>query len=504
MKKSFIILSAICLLLNNSTFTSAQRIDNTTLYNELQSTNLINNTSLINSNIYNSTNFNTNSKNNDPLWPEDKPNVYSEAAIVMEASTGAILYSKNIHQTYYPASITKILTTILAIENASLSETVTFSREAIFDVELTSSRIGIDVGEKLTMEQSLYSIMLASANEVSYAIAEHISGSLESFTNLMNSRAKELGALNSNFVNPNGLPDPNHYTTAYDMALISRAAIRNDVFREITGTRTYSIPPTNIQKETRYLANHHKFIKKDKIYEGAIGGKTGYTKVAKYTLVTFAERNGMSLISVIMKCDSIEHEYSDTAKLLDFGFNNYTLYNITDMVDPNAKESTLFTKYSPLFNRSTSRLQLSENGNIVLPNTASFQSAIKEVKLQPNAEIKDGKNVIGNISYTYDGVVVGYADIIYNNIPSNSILKTSYTPTPTPLPKNQLNDLEGNVVEKESTIKPIIIGVIVGVIVLIIGLYIVFIELPFHRRKKNYLQKRARRRGSDQNYFMDI
>jgi D-alanyl-D-alanine carboxypeptidase len=494
MKKSFIILSAICLLLSKSTLTSAELIVNTTLYNEVNSTNFIKSTTspdTENTNI-----------SSEPLWPEDKPNVYSEAAIVMEASTGAILYSKNIHQTYYPASITKILTALLAIENSSLRETVTFSREAIFDVELDSSRIGIDVGEKLTMEQSIYSIMLASANEVSYAIAEHIGGDLGSFSELMNAKAKELGALNSHFVNPHGLPDPNHYTTAYDMALISRAAIRNPVFREITRTRTYAIPPTNIQEETRYFANHHKFIKGDKKYEGSIGGKTGYTSIAKYTLVTFAERNGMTLVSVIMKCDSIEHEYSDTAKLLDYGFNNFTLNNITDMVDPNAKESTLFTKYSPLFNRSTSHIQLSEDGNIVLPNTATFQDAIKEINLEPITEIKVGKNIIGNVTYTYDGVIVGYADIVFNNIPPTSMLKSSYTPTP--LSTEQTDGLKDNEEEKDSTIKPVIIGIIVGVLVLIIGLYIVFIELPFHRRRKNYQQKRARRRGSDQNYFMDI
>ena len=216
MKKLLTILFAACLLLNNPVVVKAQVIAN-------------------------SANIGSTSESSTSLWPEDAPPVTSEAAIVMEASTGAILYSKNIHEEFYPASITKILTTLLAIENSSLSEIVTFSKKAVFDVDLDSSRIGIDVGEELTMEQSLYGIMLASANEVSYAVAEHISGDVDSFADLMNARAKELGCTNTNFVNPNGLPDPNHYTSAYDMALISRAAINNDIFREITGTRTYKI-----------------------------------------------------------------------------------------------------------------------------------------------------------------------------------------------------------------------------------------------------------------------
>ena len=134
-------------------------------------------------------------------WPQG-PKVYAEAAIVMEASTGLILYEKNIHETYYPASITKILSALIAIENSSMGEIVTFSRDAIFKVDLDSSRIGIDVGEQLTMQQCLYSILLESANEVTYATAEHIGGSIEGFAQMMNERAKSVGALNSNFVNP--------------------------------------------------------------------------------------------------------------------------------------------------------------------------------------------------------------------------------------------------------------------------------------------------------------
>ena len=467
MKKLLTILFIACLLLNNSEVVNAQIIAN-------------------------SANIGSSNESSTSLWPEDAPTVTSEAAIVMEASTGAILYSKNIHHEFYPASITKILTTLLAIENSSLSETVTFSKKAIFDVDLDSSRIGIDVGEELTMEQCLYGIMLASANEVAYAVAEHISGDVDSFADLMNARAKELGCTNTNFVNPNGLPDPNHYTSAYDMALISRAAINNDIFRKITGTRTYIIPQTNIQEETRYLANHHKFIVNNSPFDGCIGGKTGYTTKAKYTLVTFAERNGMTLISVIMHCDSIQNEYPDTATLLNYGFANYSLYNIADIEEPKSSDSSpLFTKYSSLFSASNSRLQVNSKDNIVLPNDATYADAEKEVTLNPISSIVEGSNVIGSVTYTYDGGYVGSADIIYNNIATPSLLKGSFVPIPPANAEAQTYDNTSDQSDSASNNKkPIIIGVVVGILVLVFGLYIIFEELPLRRRRSNYHKNR--------------
>lgn len=443
---------------------------------------------------------NENTKSTDEsMWPKDKPQVYSKAAIVMEASTGAILYSKNIHETYYPASITKILTSLIAIEQSSLSEIVTFSKEAIFNVDLDSSRIGIDVGEQLTMEQSLYGILLASANEVSYGIAEHVAGDVDSFAKLMNEKAAQLGATDSHFVNPHGLPDPNHYTSAYDMALISREAINNDTFRKISSTSTYTIPPTNIQKEARPLTNHHKFIKGTIPFEGALGGKTGYTSEANYTLVTYAERNGMTLISVIMNCDSIEHEYEDTAKILNFGFDNFSLYNISNMENPYSVEpSPLFTKYNSLFSTDNSAIQVSKDGHIVLPNSASFSDAKKEIKYTPLKKLVEGENTIGSISYTYDGKLVGSSNIIFENIAHPSLEESTLLP----LKISFSNDSEdSNNATKPSKIKPIIIGIIITIILIIIALYFIFVELPYRRRRKNYRRKIYSRKSSGDFYL---
>jgi serine-type D-Ala-D-Ala carboxypeptidase (penicillin-binding protein 5/6) len=491
MKKFLVMLSAICLLFNNTAVSNAQII-NHSIVTDRNTTD-------------NKENTEDKTKNNENLWPQNSPNVHSEAAIVMEASTGAILYSKNIHQTYYPASITKVLTALLAIENSSLGETLTFSKKAIFDVDLDSSRIGIDVGEQLTMEQSLYGIMLESANEVSYGIAEHVAGDVESFSKLMNEKAKELGCTDSNFVNPHGLPDPNHYTSAYDMALISRAAINNDTFRKITGTRIYTIPPTNIQEETRYLANHHKFVKGNIKFDGIIGGKTGYTSKALYTLVTFAERDGMTLISVIMHCDSIPNEYSDTASILNYAFDNFSIYNISDIVGNKSEDtSSLFTKYCPLFNRNTSKLQICPKGNIVLPNDANYNDAKKEIELTPINEIKDGENVIGSIKYTYGGTYVGSADIIYDNVTSPTLLKGAYIPAPTKTPEvDNLNS--ANLFSSDSkSLKPIIIGIMIGTVVIGTIIYIILIEIPLRKKRNAYRQKRDRRKRTSDKIKIDF
>lgn len=234
-------------------------------------------------------------------WPQG-PAVWAESAVVMDLDSGAILYEKNMGATKYPASITKILTTLVAIENSRLDERVTFSENAIFGIERDSSHIGIRVGEILSMEECLYGMMLESANEVCLAVAEHISGSVDAFVELMNQKAAELGCTNTHFTNPNGLPDENHYTTAHDMALIAQAAYANPTFRKVCQTNTYCIPTTNVCGELRWLSNHHKMLpERDYFYEGCTGGKTGFTQAALNTLVTYAERDGRKLVCVSLR-----------------------------------------------------------------------------------------------------------------------------------------------------------------------------------------------------------
>lgn len=259
-------------------------------------------------------------------WPAG-PAVWAESAVVMDLDSGVFLYSKNMDAVKYPASITKIMTTLLAIENAAPYERVTFSENAIFGIERDSSHIGIRVGEILSMEECWYGMMLESANEVCLAVAEHISGSVEGFVELMNQKAAELGCTNTHFTNPNGLPDENHYTTAHDMALIAQAAYKNKTFRNVCQTQYYCIPKTNVCGEERWLSNHHKMLpERAYAYEGCTGGKTGFTQAALNTLVTYAERDGRRLVCVSLRTNGAQI-YTDTASLLNYGFQNFQ--NIT-------------------------------------------------------------------------------------------------------------------------------------------------------------------------------
>ena len=440
----------------------------------------------------------------DATWP-DGPSVFADSAIVMEASTGLIIYEKNIDQAHYPASITKIMTAILVLENCNLSDVVTFSHNAIYDVDLDSSRIGINVGEQLTVQQCLYAMLLESANEVTYALAEQVAGSIPAFADMMNARAKEIGCKNTHFVNPHGLHDDDHYTSAYDMALITKEAMKNATFRKIFNTRTYQIPPTNIQTETRYLRNHHRFVlKQDYLYDGCIGGKTGYTTVAKFTLVSVAKRGDLELICIIMHDDSNDHQYKDTQKLLDFGFDNFSIYKIADLENNEAlKESPLFTKYNPMLSGTNSPIITDKDGYLILPNTASFKDAKKEVTfLSSNAKKAstydaDGRKIIGNISYTYDNKFVGGADILYSNKSSLVLIKNkaekkdpTAAPVPTPTTKSG------------GDLRPIIIGGIVALFVIAISLYYLLIERPRMKRRNAYYKKRAsRKRHKDDDFF---
>lgn len=438
-------------------------------------------------------------------WP-DGPNVYAESAIVMEASTGLILYEKNINEVHYPASITKIMSALLAIENSKLSDIVTFSKNAVYDVDLDSSRIGIDVGEQLTVQQCLYAILLESANEVTYALAEHVAGSSDAFAKMMTERAKKLGCLNTNFVNPHGLHDDNHYTTAYDMALITQEAMKNATFRKIFSTRTYQIPPTNIQSETRYLRNHHKFVLgQDYLYDDCIGGKTGYTTVSKYTLVSVAKRGDLELICVIMKDDSNEHQYTDTQKLFDFAFDNFSIYSIADLESTQAlSESPMFTRYNSLLSEAGSPISTDKDGYLVLPNSASFEDAQKEVTFSSSdtdaaAQTEAGNSVIGKISYTYDGKYVGGANILYDNVQSLALINNeSESKNPTGIPE------ASSVKKSGGSLRPIILGGIVGLILLMIGLYYFFIERPRLKRKNAYYKKRARRKLNHDDDYLDL
>ncbi len=254
------------------------------------------------------------------------PDIVSDSAIVMDAYTGQILYAKDAFSTRYPASITKIMTGLIALENGDLNSTVTFSEDAIWGIERDSTHIALDVGEQLTLEQALYATLVVSANEAAWGVAEHIAGSLSSFCDMMNAKAAELGCTNTHFVNANGLHSDDHYTCAYDIALIAREAIKNAKFVEITSTTYYEIPPTNLQPETRYLYQDNKLIKEnsDYYYPYCIGGKTGYTDQAGGTLVSWAKKGDRTLICVTLHASPARNTYTDSIALFDYCFDNFS------------------------------------------------------------------------------------------------------------------------------------------------------------------------------------
>lgn len=336
-------------------------------------------------------------------WPEG-PQIEGESAIVMEASTGTVLYEKNSHEHCYPASITKIMTALLAVENSGLEEKVTFSQDAVYKTE--GSGISRDIDEVMTMRECLYGMMLESANECAYAIAEHTGKGYDNFISMMNSKARELGCKDTHFNNPHGLPDEDHWTCANDMALISREALQNNIFRMVVNTRRYTIPPTNKHSEETYLSNHHMMRNNWKgeeryLYDYCIGGKTGYTSVAGSTLVTFAEKDGMTLICVVMKEKSPGH-YTDTRTLLDYCFENYQLWNVAE----NEKQYTEDNSELKMFENEDAFIGLSKEGCIVLPVAAAFGDAVPKI-----IETHDDDHVIGRIEYTYADRNVGGTDI---------------------------------------------------------------------------------------------
>lgn len=237
------------------------------------------------------------------------------SAIVMEESTGRVLYASNEKAALPMASTTKIMTALLALENCELDEIVTAGDNA-FGVPGTS--IYLEKGETLTMEQMLYGLMLSSGNDAAVAIAEHVGGSVADFCAMMNARAEEIGCQSTHFVTPHGLPASNHYTTAYDLALISREAMKNDVFRRIVSTQRSTIPWES-RGYDRILNNKNRLLAN---YEGAIGIKTGYTKAAGRCLSFAAERDGMTLIGTVLNCPDW---FDVSASLLDSVFSRYEM-----------------------------------------------------------------------------------------------------------------------------------------------------------------------------------
>ena len=335
------------------------------------------------------------------------PDIFGEAAILMDGNTGEVLYSKNENKRLYPASITKLATALIAIENRKPTDIITMSKESVFSIEPGSSHIGLDVGEQINLDQGLHALLLASANEAANGIAELCDGSIEDFARHMTRRAKELGAKNTNFTNPHGLHDPNHYTTAYDMALITREAVRQPYFQHIMEETTYQIPPTNKTSEIRYLSQQHRLmneLRDSRMYRNdVIAGKTGFTNEAGNTLVTVAKRGDVELICVVLKSNGA-NLYSDTNILLDYGFDNFKCISLHQKSNIIGVVPMYTIKSGQLIHMADCNIAVEDDITILTSSDLKQRKIDTIISLPPriekNASLGD---VVGTIVYKYEG-----------------------------------------------------------------------------------------------------
>ncbi|EOS29028.1 hypothetical protein C807_03550 [Lachnospiraceae bacterium 28-4] len=418
-------------------------------------------------------------------WPAG-PAVGAQSAIVVEANTGVILYSKNIHEKLYPASTTKILTALIAAENSTLDEMVTFSYDAVFSIEKGSSNMGIDAKESLPMEECLYGILLVSANEVSNAVAEHIGGSMEEFARLMNQRALELGCVDSHFTNANGLHDDDHYTSAYDLSVIARKFFQNELLTKISGTPTHHFEATETQPDDFILSTHNKLVTHEYSYEGLIGGKTGYTNTARQTLVTCAERNGMKLICVVMKEES-PNQFTDTIDLLNYGFNNFEIVNVSEHETKfNIDNADFFQSNNDIFGSSKPILSLNKDSYLILPKTAVFKDTISSISYDTEDE-----NQIALIDYTYNGVYVGNASV---DISTEAISSYDFDSSMDDKSQEEEDKIDENIIFVN--IKKLLLFVLIGagILILLFIMKSLVQNYSFSRRNRRKLFERRRRK----------
>lgn len=260
--------------------------------------------------------------NTHALSEEDISSFY---AVLMDAKTGQVLYDKNMSQRAYPASTTKIMTGLLVTENCSMNDYVTVSESALDIDEWNSSNIALSTGEKLPVDSAMYALFLPSANDAANVLSEHVAGTQQDFAQMMTQRAHAMGAFNTQFQNAHGLHDDNHYTTAYDMAVITRCAIQNQTFLKYFGTPAYTIPGTNHQPIERPFTNYqYMLVKETRFFDpSVIGGKVGYTTEAQHTMSTVAEKYGRTLICVVMKSPNRYDKFYDTEKLFQYGFEEF-------------------------------------------------------------------------------------------------------------------------------------------------------------------------------------
>lgn len=387
-------------------------------------------------------------------------NIYSPSAILIDANTGNILYEKNSNQRMYPASTTKVLTALITLEHiGDLSKQITISRNAVNSVPVGSSIAGYRAGEIVTIEQVLNTVLICSANDGANILAEEVAGSIDDFVLLMNQTAKGLGANNSNFVNAHGFHDPNHYSTAHDLAIITKYAMKNEKFREIVCKTDYTIEPTNKVEEARYFLNTNRLLRKGQYYMAdAKGIKTGYTSQAGNCLVSFASRNGVDLIAIVLGGkvlpDNKSEVYEDSTTLLNYGLYNYSNQTILS-------EGSVIQEITPKKSgKQTLNLIAQNSVKAIIENgtTPNFETII-DIDKNIEAPIEAGQK-LGKITYKTNNIIIGETNIIAENK------------------------------IKKLNIIWVILGWIAKLILIFIGLIVLLIFFNYFRIKYYYYKKR--------------
>ena len=330
------------------------------------------------------------------VYADNDLSVNAKASIMVEANSGKIIHEENAKTQNYPASVTKILTAILVIENCELDDVATVSQSAISHIPTGYVTAPLFIGEQMRIEDLLYALMLKSANDAAYVLAEHVGGSVEGFSEMMNKKAEELGCENSHFVNPNGIHNSNHYTTAYELAKLADYALKNSVFSTIVKTKYVTIKINNQPKE---LKNTNELLLAD--VEGVYGVKTGFTGNAGRCLVTSVKRNNMDLIIVVLGADTRKDRAKDTLKLIDYAFKEFKMKSI---------EETAQEEYEMWKNANESRITINKG-------TSKLKTKLGDIKIKQIATNKELSAEVHNINYLKAPVEAGskIGEIIIKN-----------------------------------------------------------------------------------------
>ena len=450
-----------------------------------------------------------------PDWPLDT-GCQSEAGIVMDMDSGAVLFAQNIHVQEYPASITKLLTGLVVVENASMDDQVTFSHDAVYNVEDGSgNKLQLEEGDVLSVKDCLYVMLLQSSNQAANALAEHVAGSREAFADMMNEKAASLGCRESHFVNPSGLNDPEQLTSAYDMAQIGAAVFNNQTLLEICSSTSATLPPTINNPNGRTYSMEHKLVVTDNsddenYYPSAVAGKTGYTSLAGQTLVTYAEQNGRRQVAVTLKSTQRTH-YSDTKTILEFGFARFknvsVAENETNYVTGDEPVTIGDVSYEP------SDLYLDEKAVITLPNDAQFSDADQYLQTEIPASHPEG--AVGRIIYTYNDRQIGVAWVYSKTVVSaaavseesseNTEMTESTASTGTDTTDSNTNGTPSDVNDGKKDKKPLEltrgtwIAVGIGAAILLVVLIISWIMLQRKKEEERMriLREKRRKRLAD-------